>query len=148
MTEQGSVPTGSTEVVQAQVAPAGPGRPRPAATAKKKPGFGPTILVALATFGLLFEFLAFQLNNGNDPALGASVLASNPDPKVAKVDRPVINRKIIKTKVVTDPPAVSSSAVPVSSGSTSTAAAPTTTSSAPPPSPQPRPPRRPRRPHP
>lgn len=128
MTERGPAPTGSTEVVQAQPAPAGPGRPRAAAAPKKKPGFGPTIFVALATFGLLFEFLAFQLNNGNDPALGASVLAANRDPKVARVDRPVVNRKIIKTKVVHDPPAASSSVVPVSSGSTNSAVAPATSS--------------------
>ena len=85
-----------------------PARPRPAAAPaaaarRKKPGFMPTVFVALATFAVIFEFLAFQLNNGNDPALGKSVLAAN-DPKAAKVARPVINRRIVKTKVVHLPP--------------------------------------------
>ncbi len=56
----------------------------PASARRRKPGFMPTVFLALATFAVIFEFLAFQLNNGNDPALGKSVLAAN-DPKAAKV---------------------------------------------------------------
>jgi hypothetical protein len=96
----------------------------------------PTALLGLATFGVLFEFLAFQLNNGNDPALGSSVLAAAKDVKTAKVDRPVINRKIIKTKVVAVPPrSTGSSAVPVSSSAPTS----TVTSSALAPAPAPAP---------
>ena len=43
---------------------------------KKKPGIMPTVLLGLATFAVLFEFLAFQLNSGNDPALGKTALAA------------------------------------------------------------------------
>jgi len=38
-----------------------------------------------------FEFLAFQLRSGNDPAVGAS----------AQPSRPVLYRKVMRTKVVT-----------------------------------------------
>ena len=123
--------------------PTTPARPpaRPAA-ARKKPGAMPTVLLALATFAVIFEFLAFQLNTGNDPALGKSALAAN-DPKVAKVARSVINRRIVKTRVVHLPPKQSAtgSAVPVSgSGSSgSTSSASTVTSSAPAPAAAPAP---------
>jgi len=79
---------------------------------KKKPGILPTVLLGLATFAVLFEFLAFQLNGGNDPALGKTALAVN-DPKAAKVARPVVNRRVVKTKVVHLPPRSSSSGAPV-----------------------------------
>ncbi|MEZ5157137.1 MAG: hypothetical protein R2718_13630 [Solirubrobacterales bacterium] len=123
-----------------QAVPATPTRPpaRPAGAARKKPGAMPTVLLALATFAVIFEFLAFQLNNGNDPALGKSALAAN-DPKAAKVARPVVNRRIVKTRVVHLPPkqSATSSAVPVSSSgsSGSSSAASTVTSSAPAPAP-------------
>jgi hypothetical protein len=92
---------------------------------KKKPGILPTVLLGLATFAVLFEFLAFQLNSGNDPALGKTALTAN-DPKAAKVARPVVNRRVVKTKVVHLPPRSSSSGTtvpvsPASGGSASTA---------------------------
>ena len=43
-------------------------------TSAGKPGFLPTVAAALATFAVLFEFLAFQLSSGNDPALGSAAL--------------------------------------------------------------------------
>jgi predicted secreted protein len=60
---------------------------------RRRPAVLPTVLVALACFGVTFEFLAFQLQSGHDPALGKTTAASSP----AKV-RP--RRKIIITKVV------------------------------------------------
>ena len=69
-----------------------------------KPGFLPTVAVALATFAVLFEFLAFQLSSGNDPALGASALQVASTRKATAATRPVIDRKVIKTKVVHHPP--------------------------------------------
>ena len=61
-----------TDLAPAQT-PGAPGTPRKAGK-PRKPGFLPTIAVAVATFAVLFEFLAFQLSSGNDPALGASAL--------------------------------------------------------------------------
>ena len=60
----------------------------------------PTVAVALATFAVLFEFLAFQLSSGNDPALGASALQVASTRQATAATRPVIDRKVIKTKVV------------------------------------------------
>ncbi len=104
-------------VERADPAPAGPGRPAASRAVGKKPGFMPTVLLGLASFAVLFEFLAFQLSSGNDPALGTSALAIN-DPKAARAARPVIHRRIVKTRIVhlppkstgpgSDPPAVTS----------------------------------------
>jgi len=119
-----------------------PGQPEPAAPApvkaarpRRKPGFMPTVLLGLASFAVLFEFLAFQLNSGNDPALGRSALVA--DPKAAKVARPVIHRRIVRTKVVHLPPSSSpaSTAVPVTTSAPATGAAPSTPAPAPTPAP-------------
>lgn len=82
-------------------ATAGPG-PGPA-SARKKPGFMPTVLLSLASFAVIFVFLAFQLNSGNDPALGKSALAAN-DPAPARATGPIVHRRIIKTRIVHLPP--------------------------------------------
>ena len=47
----------------------------------------------MATFAVLFEFLAFQLSSGNDPALGASALQVASTKKMAAATRPVIDRR-------------------------------------------------------
>jgi hypothetical protein len=80
----------------------------------------PTVAAAVATFAVMFEFLAFQLSSGNDPALGANLQANAPAPK----QQPVLNRRIVKTRVVHDPPVV----VPgtTSSSAPTVTAAPTT----------------------
>ena len=39
----------------------------------RKPRPLPTVMAALAVFGVAFEFLAFQLSSGRDPAVGAGV---------------------------------------------------------------------------
>ena len=59
----------------------------------RRPAFLPTVLVALACFGVTFEFLALQLQAGRDPALKASPTSAIP----AKV-RP--RRKVIITTVI------------------------------------------------
>jgi hypothetical protein len=97
--------------------PAGAGsdrRRRP----RRKPRAWPTVAAALAIFGVAFEFLAFQLQAGHDPAIGAA--ASTP----AKT-RPA--RKLVITKVI-PAPGSAGSAVAASSVSGSVAApAPVTT---------------------
>ncbi len=70
----------------------GSGQPA-AATPRRRPAVLPTVLVALACFAVVFEFLALQLQSGRDPALGNASATSAP-PKV----RP--RKKIIITKVI------------------------------------------------
>jgi hypothetical protein len=67
-----------------------------------------------------FEFLAFQLRSGNDPAVGAS----------KQPPRPVVYRKVMRTKVVTD--VVPS---PTAKGGTTTVTGPATVTSTPAPAP-------------
>jgi hypothetical protein len=57
-----------------------------------RPAILPTLLVALACFGLVFEFLVFQVRAGRDPALGAASAAAP-----AKV-RP--RKRIVITRVI------------------------------------------------
>lgn len=86
----------------------------------RKPRLLPTALASVACFLVVFEFLAFQLRSGNDPALGAQPIAAQA-PK-----RPtVLNRKVVQTRVVHLPPRqqVSSSAAPVPTGTASAVAA-------------------------
>jgi len=114
-----------------------------AAAARKKPRILPTVLLGLATFGVIFGFLAFQLSNGNDPALGDRVLASANDAKATRADAPVVNRRVIKTRIVHLPPkpTVGSSSLPVTSSapSPSPVTSAPTTSPAPAPAPAPAP---------
>lgn len=113
-----------------------PAAARPAAAAgRRKPGFMPTVLLGLASFAVLFEFLAFQLNSGNDPALGASALAAN-DPRTAADVRPVVHRRIVKTRVVHLPP----SSTATTSSPPVVPPLPATTAPAPAPAPVPAPP--------
>jgi hypothetical protein len=72
-----------------EAAPQPPRRER-----RKKPGPLPTVLAALAIFAVAFEFLAFQLTAGKDPALGPGTAARAP---VAKA-RPA--KKLVITKVI------------------------------------------------
>jgi hypothetical protein len=96
----------------------------------------PTLLASAACFLVVFEFLAFQLRSGRDPAIGASAS----EPTAARPRPVVIHRRIIVRRVVESSPDVSS--VPVgggsSSGSSSTAsAAPVAPVAAPAPAPAP-----------
>lgn len=65
--------------------------PRPR---RGKPAPLPTVLAALAIFAVAFEFLAFQLSAGKDPALGPGTPAA----PVAAKSRPA--KKIVITKVI------------------------------------------------
>lgn len=65
-----------------------------ARTARRRPRFWPTAVASLACFAVIFEFLAFQLRAGNDPALGAGPAAA------AAPTRPVVNRRIVQRRIV------------------------------------------------
>ena len=85
-------------------------------TLGSKPAFWPTAIIVSASVLLLFEFLAFQLAHGRDPAVGG---ASSSAAAAAKPPRPVLVRRVVETRVIADgghPPATSST---VSSGSES-----------------------------
>ena len=94
-------------------APAGQRPPRPR---RSKPAPLPTVLAALAIFAVAFEFLAFQLSAGKDPALGP---ATPTTPVVAK-SRPA--KKIVITKVI--PAGGGTAGGPTSTYSSSGAVAP------------------------
>lgn len=124
MTEHRGHPDSPTQASALTPAPAAAGaRPSSGArpSARKRPGFLPTALASLACFLVLFEFLAFRLQAGNDPALGPQV-ASTQAPK----DAGVLNRRIIERRVVHLPPsggsapAASSSVAPPSAASAPT----------------------------
>ena len=91
---------------------------------RRKPPAMRVFVASAALFLVALVFLSYQLAQGKDPALGASVA------KVYKPERPVVTvRKIVKRRVITTVvPAAPSAATstPVSSGS-----APTSTYSAP-----------------
>ena len=90
----------------------------------KKPGPLPTVLAALAIFAVAFEFLAFQLSAGKDPALGPGTTTAALPTKA----RPA--KKLVITKVI--PAGNGSAAASGSSHSTSgpvAAPAPVATSS-------------------
>ncbi len=94
-------------------------RPRP-----RKPRPLPTVMAALAVFGVAFEFLAFQLSSGKDPAVGAGVAAGAP----AAQSRPA--KKIVITKVIpASGGAVGGSTSSYSSSGSVAAPAPVSTSS-------------------
>jgi hypothetical protein len=98
----------------------------------------PTVLASIACFLVIFEFLAFELRSGRDPAIGASTgkpTADRPRPVV-------IHRRIIVRRVIESAPGASS--VPVTGGDSSSSgfsstAAPAATSAVPPVAPAPAP---------
>ena len=97
-----------------------PERPTPRRR-EGKPRPLPTVFAALAIFAVAFEFLAFQLSSGRDPAVGAGAAVSTP----VTMTRPA--KKLVITKVI-PAGAVGSSSSYSSSGSAA-APAPVTTSS-------------------
>jgi hypothetical protein len=83
----------------------------------------PTVLASLACFFLIFEFLAFQLRSGRDPAIGAAA-----DQPTATRPRPVvIHRRIVVRRVVE--PALGTSSALVTSGDTGSSSAGSSSSS-------------------
>jgi hypothetical protein len=102
-----------------------PSSPQPAR--RRRLRAWPTVAAAIATFAVLFEFLAFQLSSGNDPALGADIQANAPAPQ----QQPVLNRRIVKTRVVHDPPVVAPGTTSSAPAVTAVPTAPAPTTSAP-----------------
>lgn len=98
----------------------------------------PTMLASLACFLVVFEFLAFQLVSGRDPAIGAAS-----DKPILHAARPVvIHRRIVVRRVVHSAP--SGSGAPVGGGtagssSATSSSAPTTKPAAPAPAASPAP---------
>ena len=109
----------ATEAVGGQ---AGPRRPR------RRPRALPTVLAALACFAVAFEFLAFQLTSGHDPALGA---AGAPPTAQATKARPVQKRVVITSVVGSGSAATSpaGSTFPSPAAAPAAAPAPVVTSS-------------------
>ena len=103
-------------------------------TLGSKPAFWPTVIMAGASFLLLFEFLAFQLAHGRDPAVGGASSAA-----AAKPPRPVLVRRVVETRVIADGGSTSGRSSTVSSGaaSSSSSAASAATAAAPAPAPAP-----------
>lgn len=66
----------------------------PAPARRRRPGPLRTVLAAGALFLVTFEFLAFQLSSGRDPAVGAGQPTTTGQ-------RPQV-RRVIRTRVVTD----------------------------------------------
>jgi hypothetical protein len=123
-----------TQSPQLRPSDASPKAPDRRPTLGSKPAFWPTVVIAGASFLLLFEFLAFQLGHGNDPAIG-----SPPSAVAAKPPRPVLIRRIVDTRVIADGGSASSGQTAVSSGSASsgTSAASAAAATAPAPAPAP-----------
>ncbi len=88
----------------------------------RRPRFLSTALASVACFLVAFEFLAFQLSSGHDPSLGSQAAAT-----VAAKRPTVIDRRVIATRVVHDPPkstATPTAAVPATSSAATVAPAP------------------------
>jgi hypothetical protein len=103
-----------TDTQSPQPRPAGdtPKPPDRRPTLGARPAFWPTAIIASASFLLLFEFLAFQLTHGKDPALGGTASTAAPKPP-----RPVLIRRVVETRVVPDGGTDSGANTTVSSGS-------------------------------
>ena len=93
-------------------------------------------MVSAALFLGSLGFLSYQLSQGNDPALGASVASVQKPKRPVVVKRRIIKRRVVTT-VVPAPTAVVSTPVSGSSTPTSTYSAPTTVAAAPAPAPAP-----------
>jgi hypothetical protein len=57
--------------------------------------FLPTAMASLACFAVIFEFLAFQLRAGNDPALGDGTTVANRQSRQSVIERRIIQRRIV-----------------------------------------------------
>jgi hypothetical protein len=77
----------------------------------RKPRPLPTVLAALAVFAVAFEFLAFQLGAGRDPALGRQAASA----AAVTTARPA--KKLIITRVVPSGGSVAGGTTYSSSGS-------------------------------
>jgi hypothetical protein len=83
---------------------------------RRVPGL-PTVLASVACFLVVFEFLAFQLRAGRDPALGDTDVST-----AAVRPRPVIvHHRIIVRRVVESTPAASTAPASTGTAGSSTA---------------------------
>lgn len=111
-----------TDANDSQLRSAGAQAPSPRdrrPTLGSRPGFWPTAALAATSFLLLFEFLAFQLSQGNDPALGSATATAPPEPR-----RPVLIRRVVNTRVIADRGPSSDTGTTVSSGGASSGVSP------------------------
>ena len=102
-----------------QVQPESQRRPAP----RRRPKALPTVLAAVAVFAVAFEFLAFQLSSGRDPAIGGATAAVTRQ----AVARPV-NKRIVVTRVIAPRSASTSSTISAGAATVTPAPAPVTTS--------------------
>ncbi len=88
---------------------------------RRRPKALPTVIAAVAVFAVAFEFLAFQLSSGRDPAIGSTTAA------VSQAARPVKKRLVI-TRVIAPSSAGTSSTTSAGAATVTPAPAPVTTS--------------------
>ena len=65
------------------------------APARRRPRFWPTAVASVACFAVIFEFLAFQLRAGHDPALGAGPVTATAAKRPDVIQRRIIQRRIV-----------------------------------------------------
>jgi hypothetical protein len=85
------------------------------------------VLAALACFGVAFEFLAFQLGAGNDPALGGGQAVATAQSKAVPVKRRIVITKVVGSSAAGTTP--TSTGGTVAAASTAAAPAPVATAS-------------------
>lgn len=90
-------------------------RPRPKAL--------PTVLAAVAVFAVAFEFLAFQLSSGRDPAIGGTTAAVTRQAASRHV-----NKRLVITRVIAPSSAGTSSTTSAGAATATPVPAPVTTS--------------------
>jgi hypothetical protein len=85
----------------------------------ERSGSLPVVTAAGAVFCVVLAFLALQMRDGNDPAIGAGEQAAEPS-------RPVVIRRVIVRRIVEDPaaPAGAARSAPASGPAPASAPAP------------------------
>ena len=97
--------------------------PEPRPAPRRRPKALPTVLAAVAVFAVAFEFLAFQLSSGRDPAIGGATSAVTRQAAA----RPV-NKRLVITRVIAPSSAGTSSTTSIGAATATAAPAPVTTS--------------------
>ena len=121
-----------------------PSQAGPSTSKRRRVPLWPTVLASLAVFAVVFEFLAFQLRAGHDPALGAPTAAVETKQRPNVVERRIIQRRVVHLPARTSQPATgtgtsTATASPASGIAPATAPAPTPAPAAPAPAPAPAP---------
>lgn len=97
--------------------------PEPRPAPRRRPKALPTVLAAVAVFAVAFEFLAFQLSSGRDPAIGGATAAVTRQAAA----RPV-NKRLVITRVIAPSSAGTSRTTSAGAATATAAPAPVTTS--------------------